>query len=276
MYRFKLFPDVREQAWLSTGNNLRNFVILSMIICNINAMYYIGVCEQACCGFSFHRVRNNRRTVVIATRTKTMIWRRAHIWRELAIGVAAILVAWLLFLTVSIIRYAGESDSGQADAAVVLGAAVVDGLPTPVFEERIRHAIDLYQTKRVRVLILTGGVGEGDILAESEVARAYCLAHGVEAEDLAIEKQSHTTYENLIQARTLLTDRGLRRVLIVSDPLHMRRAITEARDIGIDAYPSPTPTTKYVGTGAKAKFAARELYYYSRYLIQRTLGMKAN
>jgi uncharacterized SAM-binding protein YcdF (DUF218 family) len=158
---------------------------------------------------------------------------RLHLWHKLVIVIGALVFAWIAFLAISIVGYAGEADSGSADAAIVLGAAVVDGLPTPVFEERIRHAVDLYQTKRVRALILTGGIGEGDSLAESEVARTYCIAHGVVPEDIAIERQSHSTYENLFQARTLLVERGLKRVLIVSDPLHMRRALRRLATWGL-------------------------------------------
>jgi uncharacterized SAM-binding protein YcdF (DUF218 family) len=127
----------------------------------------------------------------------------------------------------------------------------------------------------VRVVILTGGIGAGDTLAESEVAREYCLAHGVRVDDIAIETSSHSTEENLVQARRLMTERGLSRVLIVSDPLHERRAITIARDLGIDAYPSPTPTSKYVGVGSRGRFLAREIYFYGRYLVYRALGRTA-
>src|SRR6266436_689152 len=141
-------------------------------------------------------------------------WLRGHTWQKVTAAVAAIIVVSLVIITVSIVRFANESDPNNADAAIVLGAAVVAGLPTPVFEERIRHAVDLYQHGRVRMLILTGGIGEGDTLSESEVARAFCLAHGVPAQDIAIERQSHTTYENLLQARALLAERGLRRILV--------------------------------------------------------------
>src|SRR4051812_26456155 len=110
---------------------------------------------------------------------------KRHVWRKLVIVFVATIVAWVIFLTTSIVRYAGESDTNQADAAIVLGAGVADGLPTPVFEERIRHAIQLYDTHRVRMLILTGGIGEGDTMAESQVAWGYCLAHGVLAQDMA-------------------------------------------------------------------------------------------
>ena len=61
-------------------------------------------------------------------------------------------------------------------------------------------------------------------------------------------------------------------MLIVSDPLHMRRAVTEARDVGIDAYPSPTPTSRYTGLASRGRFAAREVYFYAQYLMYRTFA----
>jgi uncharacterized SAM-binding protein YcdF (DUF218 family) len=57
-------------------------------------------------------------------------------------------------------------------------------------------------------------------------------------------------------------------VLIVSDPLHMRRAVTIARDLGLDAYPSPTPTTRYRTAWSNFWFWMRESYQYAVYLIE--------
>ena len=201
-----------------------------------------------------------------------MTSRRTRYWRKIAAGLIAAPFVWLMFLAASIVWYSGESDAGPADAAVVLGAAVANGAPTPVFKERIQHAINLYKARKVRVLVLTGGVGAGDTLAESEVARGYCLARGVAPQDIAIETRSRSTYENLVQARRVLDARGLQRSLIVSDPLHMRRAVTEARDVGIDAYPSPTPTSRYTGLASRGRFAAREVYFYAQYLVYRTFA----
>ena len=200
--------------------------------------------------------------------------RRARRWRRWVGVSVALILAWLAFLSSSIATYAGRSDGDPADAAVVLGAAVAGDTPTPVFEQRIRHAIDLYNAHAVRALVLTGGFGAGDVLAESEAARRYCLAHGVPDEAISIETRSHSTRGNLVEARALLTARGLRRVLIVSDPLHERRAVTIARDVGLDAYPSPTPTSRYVGLVSRGRFLARETYFYARYLIARALGVR--
>ena len=170
---------------------------------------------------------------------------------------------------IDIYRFSFISDNEPADAAIVLGAAVWNGQPSPVFEERIKHAIDLYQNKQVRFLIFTGGVGEDDQIAESLVAARYAIENGVAVQDTFCETTSRITLENLQGAKEILDQQGMRRVLIVSDPLHMRRSLVMARDLGMDAYPSPTPTTGYTGFRTQAGFLMREIRFYGTYLIER-------
>jgi uncharacterized SAM-binding protein YcdF (DUF218 family) len=171
----------------------------------------------------------------------------------------------------TIAGYAGESYGGPADAAVVLGAAVWDDEPSPVFRERLNHALNLYAEGRVETLIFTGGVGIGqpNEAAEAEVARKYALAGGVSETAILTETASHTTGQNLAGAQRLAEEHGLERLLIVSDPLHMKRAVTMARDLGMDAHPSPTPTTRYRSFRPKALFLLRETYFYLSYLLRR-------
>jgi len=61
------------------------------------------------------------------------------------------------------------------------------------------------------------------------------------------EENSRTTYQNLAGAKRALqrhTPAGRRpRVVIVSDPFHMFRAVQQAADLGLEAYPSPTRTS---------------------------------
>ncbi len=195
--------------------------------------------------------------------------------RRAVAGIILAPVVALVYLAASIVTYARKSDGTRAGAAIVLGAAVADGVPTLVFEQRILHAIALYEQGTVDRLIFTGGVGAGDDIAESEAARTYCLARGIPASALMIEAQSHSTEENLANAREVVVAQGVGRVLIVSDPLHERRAVTIARDLGLDAHPSPTPTTRYVGVRAQGYFLVRETYFYARYLAKRALGYNA-
>jgi uncharacterized SAM-binding protein YcdF (DUF218 family) len=169
----------------------------------------------------------------------------------------------LTIMTFQIYAYAQQSDPDPADAAIVLGAAVWNGRPSPVFTERIKHAVDLYQRGQVQYLIFTGGVGYNDQLSEAQAAREYALAAGVPGERILTENNSTTTRENLQGAQRLLAAYGLQRVLLVSDPLHMLRAVETAQGLGIDAHPSPTPTSRYRSLRSQLPFLARELYYFA-------------
>lgn len=164
-------------------------------------------------------------------------------------------------------RGAGLDETRGADVAIVLGAAAYGDKPSPVFEQRIAHAVALYKNGTVRKLLLTGGFGDGAEFSESEVARRYAMDQGVPARDLLIEKTSRTTLENLKRARALMEQHGLSSALLVSDPLHMERACWMMHDLGVTAWRSPTPTTRYTSTEAKAGFLVREIYAVTAYLI---------
>ena len=175
------------------------------------------------------------------------------------VGLVAAGLGWRVY------SFSNTTSDGPADAAVVLGAAVWTRDPSPVFRERINHAVNLYQKGRVPKLIFTGGQGNPGEPTEATAARDYALQSGVPASDILIEDKSHTTYENLLNAKQLADTHGIRKVLIVSDPLHMKRAMTMAQDVGLEAHPSPTPSTRYQGM----RVLMRETYYYLGYLLRR-------
>ncbi len=186
-----------------------------------------------------------------------------------AIGAVALTAC---YLAGSIYAYRNDDAGLRADAAVVLGAAVWSDEPSPVFKERINHAVELYRRGRVRKIIFTGARGSRNEPAESVAAKEYAAGLGVPASDILLEKRSHTTYQNLLHAKRVAEAHGLRRVLVVSDPLHMKRAMSMACDLGLEAHPSPTPTSRYRTAGTKLSQLMRETYFYAGYLVSRSIG----
>ncbi len=156
--------------------------------------------------------------------------------------------------------YRTISRDGPADVAIVLGATTDGDQPSPVYEERLRHAVDLYHRSRVGRLLLTGGKAEGEPLSEAEVGRRWVLAQGVPADAVLLETESQSTRENLFNASALLGEQ-VGKVLVVSDPLHMRRAMWMAKAAGLVADPSPTPTTRYQSLGSQLPMLVREVGY---------------
>lgn len=190
------------------------------------------------------------------------------------IAKAALIVVFILLVAIGVLAdriysYSSTGSDGPADVAIVLGAAVWGTQASPVFKERINHGIDLYKNRKVRKLIFTGGQSTSNEPSESSTARRYALQRGIPAGDILIEEKSHTTYENILYAKGIADAHGLHKALIVSDPLHMKRAVAMATDLGIVAEPSPTPSTRYTGLGSQARLLAHETYYYSGYLLRR-------
>ena len=178
-----------------------------------------------------------------------------------ALGTLAIaLLAWVAGISVWIASVPDKTRA-HADVAIVLGAAVDGDKPTPVFRERIVHAIELYRRGQVSRLLFTGARSEGDSLAESEAARNLALAEGVPGDAILLETQSVTTMHNLVEAQLVMRDAGLRDAFIVSDPLHLRRAMQMAQALNLDAQPSATPSTRYRSWTTKVPFLLREVYF---------------
>lgn len=181
-----------------------------------------------------------------------------------------LLFAGLLFYVAgSIYTYKPQSGDVTADAAIVLGAAVWGERPSPVFRERINHAIDMYKMGKVHKIIFTGGHDDDGRSAESLVAKKYALAHGVVEADILTETNSQVTLENLVNAQGVAQGTGITTFIIVSDPLHMKRTMLMADDLGMLAYASPTPTTRYQSWRTQLGFLERETFFYLTYLVYR-------
>jgi uncharacterized SAM-binding protein YcdF (DUF218 family) len=168
-------------------------------------------------------------------------------WRDvIRLGLAGIVGILLVigYTTYRIWDQGGRDEARNADAIVVLGAAQYNGTPSPLFQARIAHAVQLYDDGISRIFIVTGGKGlPGDVTTEARAARDYAVAHGVPASAILVEDQSRTTLEQLRTVGQMLRDRGLRSAVLVSDRTHMLRSLRIARDQGIEAYGSPTTTS---------------------------------
>jgi uncharacterized SAM-binding protein YcdF (DUF218 family) len=144
---------------------------------------------------------------------------------------------------VAIAVYGQRDEARPADAIVVLGAAQYNGRPSPVLKARLDHARVLYRERTAPLVIVTGGVGRGDTISEAEVGRRYLVARGVPADSVVAQREGRTTMASMSAVAGWLRPRGLRRVVLVSDPFHMFRLRLEAHRTDLEAYTSPTESS---------------------------------
>ncbi len=198
-----------------------------------------------------------RRRESIAT-----VMMRAILW------VMVMIIMYLGFVTYLVSAQSKRDETRQADAAIVLGAAVWAGTPSPVLRARLDHALLLFQNKQIERIVVTGGVGRGDNMSEAEASAEYLVSKGVPAEAILLEEEGRSTYESLKTASVLAQEANIRQVLLVSDPFHMLRSLKMAQDLGLEAYASPTLTSPISTRPLEEQFyMLREAIAYTAYLF---------
>ncbi|MGK2950120.1 MAG: YdcF family protein [Acidimicrobiales bacterium] len=164
---------------------------------------------------------------------------------SLLLGVLAVLYVSVTF--VQVYRASRHDGARQADAIIVLGAAQYDGRPSPVLQDRLDHALELYEAGLATTVVLTGGRQEGDRFTEATAGYNYLRDRGVPDEHLLKEVGGTSTFESLAASARFLRDRGLTTVVLVTSDYHAYRVEAIAEEVGLDASVSPT-TTRLSGT----------------------------
>lgn len=123
---------------------------------------------------------------------------------------------------------------------MILGAPLRadDSLP-PLAEERVREGVALYRRGIAPVICAVGGHcprGSEGSIAEAEGMARWLRRAGVPEEALRIDRESASTKENAERAAELLLPEGRRRVVLVTQPFHVRRALFWFRRVGFEAH----------------------------------------
>lgn len=169
--------------------------------------------------------------------------RVAHTIRMLLTStIATLLVFWAGWM-LAVLAWGMLDQARPAESIVVLGAAQYDGHPSPVLRARLDHAIELWNRHLARIVILTGGTGSGDTTSEAVVGRSYVTRHGIPQGAILLEKEGRTTRASLLAVSRILSDRGMKTAILVSDPFHMLRLWILGRRFGFVPYTSPTRTS---------------------------------
>jgi uncharacterized SAM-binding protein YcdF (DUF218 family) len=156
-------------------------------------------------------------------------------------------------------RAARADHARPSDAIVVLGAAQYDGVPSDVLAARLDHALLLYEEGIAPAIVVTGGRQEGDRFTEATAAATYLHNRGVPDDAILRETTGRSSWESLAASARFLEDRGMTRVVLVSDPYHAKRIDAIADEVGLDAVTSPTRTSPIDGAAEWRRFGTEAL-----------------
>lgn len=182
--------------------------------------------------------------------------RRRHLIARLLLLAIVLSAGYVVITFVQVYRASNHNGAHEADAIIVLGAAQYDGVPSPVLQDRLEHALTLYEQHLAPTIVVTGGRQSGDRFTEATTGYNYLRAHGVPDEALLKEVGGTNTYESLAASANFLRDRDLTRVVLVTDGYHAFRVGAIADDLGLQASVSPTSTR--LSTAAELRQMVRE------------------
>jgi len=151
---------------------------------------------------------------------------RPLVWAFRAVmATALLLVGWIGFMLWTITSFEPDPLDEQYDVGIVLGAALWRNEPSPGLRERLDHALALYEAGKFDKLILTGGHDHnGSTIPEAEGMRNYMIERGVPDEDILIDPEAQSTYDNLFNSRAIMQREGLERAVIITHEFHSARA----------------------------------------------------
>jgi len=174
------------------------------------------------------------------------VYRRTRT-RAVAIVVALAAAYGLVFET-NLVWWAAEplklsAPPSKADAIVVFAGGVGEsGRAGGGAQERLKQAIDLYRGGYAPYLVFSSGFVYS--FHEADTMRALAIDQGVPAGVIALEERATNTYQNVRNVDEILRDHRWRRILLVSSPYHMRRALLVWHKQAPEVDVVPTPSTQ--------------------------------
>lgn len=116
--------------------------------------------------------------------------------------------------------------------AVVFGASVFsNGDLSPVLEDRVNTAIELYRAKKID-RILVSGDNRHHSYNEPKAMYEYLISHAVDKRDVVTDYAGRSTYETCLRAKEVF---GLQQTVLVTQGFHLPRALYLANELGLDA-----------------------------------------
>ncbi len=116
--------------------------------------------------------------------------------------------------------------------AIVFGASVYsNGELSPLLEDRVDTAIELYRARKVD-RILVSGDNRHPSYNEPKAMQEYLITHAVALRDVIVDSSGRSTYETCLRAKEVF---GLKRAVLVSQGYHLPRSLYIANQLGLDA-----------------------------------------
>lgn len=173
---------------------------------------------------------------------------RTHLRLILILILASMLILGMPYVILCLYSNPRIFAVAQAPArrvAIVFGAGLRrDGTPSPVLEDRVTTAAELYFAGKVQKLLMSG---DNRFINYNEPGAMlnYALKLGVPRQDIVLDYAGRRTYDTCYRARAIF---GVTEALLVTQSFHLARAVFTCNALGLPAEGVIADRRPYVGT----------------------------
>jgi uncharacterized SAM-binding protein YcdF (DUF218 family) len=161
-----------------------------------------------------------------------------------AVGTVVLLVFGVLMGTA-----AKRADEVDADALIVLGAAVHGERVTWVLSNRLDTAADYLESHPDTICVVSGGRGDGESVTEASAMKKYLVERkGIDPARVIEEDRAENTRENFAFSKALIDEKlgEDAKIAFVTTDFHVFRAGRVAEKAGICATGIAAPDVWYI------------------------------
>ncbi|TAN23163.1 MAG: YdcF family protein [Actinomycetota bacterium] len=152
--------------------------------------------------------------------------------KRLLVAVVAIAIIYLVVTFIQVYKESVTARPAHSQAIVVMGTAEYNGVASHDLSARLDEADTLYRQKYAPVIFVTGGSSPGDAYTEAEVGKTYLTDKGVPSGAIVSSPVGRDSWESVVSVSKLLSARGIRNVIVVSDGFHLLRATQMISSLG--------------------------------------------
>jgi len=159
-------------------------------------------------------------------------------------------VAFAIFIVcgVLMIHAANQGEHAEADAVIVLGAAVHGDKVTWVLENRLNTTIEYLEEHPAAICVVSGGQGAGESVTEASAMKKYMVERGVDEARIYTEERATNTNENFEYSKAIIDEvvGENAKIAFVTTNFHVYRAGRVAAAQGVDAVGIPADDVWYL------------------------------
>ncbi|MBM7617343.1 uncharacterized SAM-binding protein YcdF (DUF218 family) [Weissella uvarum] len=169
-------------------------------------------------------------------------------------SVVMYLVFWMISFMMSLVLYKLFKPKYDQSYIIVLGAGLLDSDKiSPLLKSRVNAAINFANKQFEKAgyrpsLVMSGGQGPDEKIPEGVAMRDYALSEGFPADQVYVEDQSQTTYQNMLYSKRVIEqqlDVNEQNGLFATSDYHVFRAAGYARAVGLNIDGIGAKTSRY-------------------------------